>query len=59
MDFLKKIGKIICTKQILGTALVVIIAIILGHILNKIISKTLVTNRNTFEIKRRKTIINL
>ena len=59
MDFVKKIINIICKKQILGTFIVILIAYILGRVLNRFISKMLVSNQKTFEVKRRKTIIKL
>ncbi len=59
MNFLRKLTKIILTKQILGTAIVICVAFILVAIINSAISKVLVTGKNSFEVKKRKSIIKL
>lgn len=59
MEQLEKILEVIMTKQIFGSALVILISYILIYISKGFISKILVTGKTKYEIKRRKTIINL
>lgn len=59
MDILEKTLKVIMTKQILGTFIVIIVAMILISIFNRGIEKIMVKGKSNFEIKRRKTIIKL
>lgn len=59
MEFLQKALEFIMTKQIFGTALVILISYIVIHISNGFISKIFVTGKSSYEIKKRKTIIKL
>ena len=59
MDFLEKVLDVIMTKQIFGTAMVIIATFILISIFNKGIEKIMIKGKTAFEVKRRKTIIKL
>ena len=59
MKILNTIIKALLTKKVLGPIITIIIARIIVLIFNKAISKILVKGKNKFEIKRRKTIIEL
>lgn len=59
MEIFNKIMDVILTKQILGTAIVILVAYILISLFNKLISKILITGKTTYEIKKRKTIVKL
>jgi len=59
MDNLGKVLEVIMTKQIFGTALVILITYILINISRSFISKILITGKTKYEIKRRKTIVEL
>ncbi len=59
MKYLNKIFKTILTKKVIATIITIAIAYILIKIFNKVISKILITGRDKFEIKRRKSIIKL
>jgi len=57
--FLDKFLNIVLTKKVLGTALVIITSIIIVNIFKSIISRILIKGKTPYEIKRRKTIIDL
>ena len=57
MEFFEKVFDVIMTKQIFGTAMVILVTFILISIFNKGIEKIMVKGKTSFEIKRRKTII--
>ena len=59
MDFLEKVLDVIMTKQIFGTAMVIIVTFVLISIFNKGIEKIMIKGKTAFEVKRRKTIIKL
>ncbi|MDE5539866.1 MAG: mechanosensitive ion channel family protein, partial [Bacilli bacterium] len=59
MSPIEKMIDIFMTKRILGSLIVIIVSYILIMIFNGIISNILITGRNEFEIKRRKTIVKL
>lgn len=59
MEFLNKLLDIIMTKQIFGTAMVIIISCLFIKIFNGIISHILIKGKTPYEVKRRKTIIKL
>ena len=59
MNFLNNLVKFILKKQVIGTILTLLISNIIITIFNKLISKLLVSGKNDFEVKRRKTIIKL
>ena len=59
MEFLEKAFDFIMTKQIFGTAMVILVTFILITLINKGIEKILIKGKNDFEVKRRKTIIKL
>ncbi len=59
MDFLEKALDFIMTKQVFGTAMVILVTFILIYLINKGIEKILIKGKNDFEVKRRKTIIRL
>lgn len=59
MEVINKIIEIILTKQVLGTAIVILAAYIISGLFNKLISKILITGKTTYEIKKRKTIVKL
>lgn len=59
MEFLEKLRDIIMTKQIFGTAMVILITFILISTFNKGIEKILIKGKTSFEVKRRKTIVKL
>lgn len=59
MEFLNKLLDIIMTKQIFGVSMVIIISSLLIKIFNGIISRILIKGKTTYEVKRRKTIIDL
>lgn len=58
-EFFEKLFDFIMTKRILGSVIVLVVTMILIKIFNNIISKILITGKDQFEIKRRKTIIKL
>lgn len=58
-EFIKNILDFVLTKKVLGSALTIVIAIILVKIFKNLVSKILIKGKTTFEIKRRKTIIEL
>ena len=55
MDFLEKTFDFIMTKQIFGTAMVILVTFVLISIFNKGIEKIMIKGKNAFEIKRRTT----
>ena len=57
MEFFEKVFDVIMTKQIFGTAMVILVTFILISIFNKGIEKIMVKGKTSFEVKRRKTII--
>lgn len=59
MEFLEKVLDIIMTKQIFGTAMVILVTFILISLFNKGIEKILIKGKTAFEVKRRKTIVRL
>ncbi len=59
MSTIAKIYDVIMTKQIFGSFLVIIFACLLVNLFKKVISKVLITGKTSYEIKRRKTIIEL
>ena len=59
MELFEKLFDVILTKKVLGMAIVIIVAVVLIITFNKAISKTLVKGKSVYEIKRRKTIIEL
>ena len=59
MEFLEKALDVIMTKQIFGTAMVILVTFILVSMFNKGIEKIMIKGKNTFEVKRRKTIVKL
>ena len=59
MEFLEKALDVIMTKQIFGTAMVILVTFILVSMFNKSIEKIMIKGKNTFEVKRRKTIVKL
>ena len=59
MEFLEKVLDVIMTKQIFGTAMVILITFILISMFNKGIEKIMIKGKNSFEVKRRKTIVKL
>ena len=59
MEFFEKVIDVILTKQILGTAIVILVTFILVSIINKGIEKIMVKGMTAFEVKRRKTIVKL
>ncbi len=59
MGFLEKVLDIIMTKQIFGTAMVILVTFILISMFNKSIEKIMIKGKNSFEVKRRKTIVRL
>ena len=59
MEFLEKLLDIIMTKQIFGTAMVILVTFVLVSLFNKGIEKILIKGKTAFEVKRRKTIIRL
>lgn len=54
MEFLEKVLDVIMTKQIFGTAMVILITFILISMFNKGIEKIMIKGKNSFEVKRRK-----
>ena len=59
MEFLEKVLDVVMTKQIFGTAMVILITFILISMFNKGIEKIMIKGKNSFEVKRRKTIVKL
>ena len=59
MEITEKILDVVMTKQIFGTAMVILITFLLVSIFNKAIEKIIIKGKNTYEIKRRKTIVRL
>ena len=59
MEFLEKALDVIMTKQIFGTAMVIIVTFILVSVFNKGIEKIMIKGKTSFEVKRRKTIVKL
>lgn len=59
MEFLEKVLDVIMTKQIFGTAMVILVTFILVSIINKSIEKIMIKGKTNFEVKRRKTIVRL
>ena len=59
MEFLEKLLDFIMTKQIFGTAMVILITFILISMFNKGIEKIMIKGKTSFEVKRRKTIVKL
>lgn len=59
MSFLLNIVDIFMTKKVLGSLIVILISYVLISSFNSIISRILITGKTDFEIKRRKTIVNL
>lgn len=59
MTFFEKLTAIIVTKKVLGTLIVIFISYILINGFKNIISRILITGKTPYEIKRRKTIIEL
>lgn len=59
MEFFEKIIDVILTKQILGTAIVIVVTFILISLFNKGIEKIMIKGKTAFEIKRRRTIVKL
>ena len=59
MEFLEKVIDVIMTKQIFGTAMVILITFILISMFNKGIEKIMIKGKTSFEVKRRKTIVKL
>lgn len=59
MEFLEKVLDVIMTKQIFGTAMVILVTFVLITVFNKGIEKIMVRGKTAFEVKRRKTIIKL
>ena len=59
MKIFKKILDFILKRQVIGTIITLIGAWIIILLFNKLISKLLVSGKNDFEVKRRKTIIDL
>lgn len=57
--FFDRLLDFILTKKVLGTAITIVIAIILIKVFKNIISRVLIKGKTDFEIKRRKTIIEL
>lgn len=57
--FFERILDFVLTKKVLGSAITILVAVILVRIFKNIISKVLVKGKTDFEIKRRKTIIEL
>lgn len=57
--FLDKVLDIILTKKVLGTSIVILVSIILVAIFKGIVSRILIKGKTDFEVKRRKTIIEL
>ncbi len=59
MEFLEKFRDIIMTKQIFGTAMVILITFLLIKAFNNGIEKIMIKGKTAFEVKRRKTIVKL
>ncbi len=59
MDFLEKVFDVIMTKQIFGSAMVILVTFILVSMFNKGIEKIMIKGKTAFEVKRRKTIVKL
>lgn len=59
MEFLEKAIDVIMTKQIIGTAMVIVVTFLLISLFNKGIEKILIKGKTAFEVKRRKTIVKL
>lgn len=59
MEFLVKILDIIMTKRIFGTAMVILFSYLFIKIFNSLISHILIKGKTPYEVKRRKTIIEL
>lgn len=59
MNFFENLISIILTKKIMGSLVVLLISYIIIEIFKNIISRILITGKTSFEIKRRKTIVEL
>ena len=59
MKFFEKLFDIIMTKQIFGTAVVILVTFLLISMFNKGIEKIMIKGKTAFEVKRRKTIVKL
>ena len=59
MEFFEKLFDIIMTKQIFGTAVVILVTFLLISMFNKGIEKIMIKGKTAFEVKRRKTIVKL
>ncbi len=59
MSFLMYIVDIFMTKKVLGSLIVILVSYVLICSFNSIISRILITGKTDFEVKRRKTIVNL
>lgn len=57
--FFERILDFVLTKKVLGTAITILVAIILVKIFKNIISRVLIKGKTDYEVKRRKTIIEL
>lgn len=57
--FFENILDFVLTKKVLGSAITILVAVILVRIFKNIISKVLIKGKTDYEIKRRKTIIEL
>lgn len=58
-EFIENVGDFVLTKKVIGTVITIIVAIIIVRIFKNLISRVLIKGKNTFEVKRRKTIIEL
>ncbi len=59
MNHLESILDIILTKRVLGTAIVILVSWLIVNGFRKLISRILIKGKTSYEIKRRKTIIDL
>ncbi len=59
MDFINRMLEIICTKKVLGSVIVILVSIMIVKSFKGLISRVLIKGKTQFEIKRRKTIIDL
>ena len=59
MDLLSKIFKIFAKKEIYGLIIIIVVSLIVYNIGRLIIAKVLTSGKNTYEVKKRKTVISI
>lgn len=59
MEILEKIFKFVTKKEVYGLIIIVVVSLILYNLGNLVISKIFTSGKNTYEVKKRKTVVSI